>query len=218
MSKKPSRNNRRGTQHTSSRERIDDFVKDPLNSIGVSVFRKLGGCSLDRCGEAFNEYTNGVSKITRGEADQYGMALNIVSLLEVRLKSFVSSASTQSVINEIYDSIPSLRKPQTIGIEGIRMFGSSRAKMRSFGVAIHLDERHRIHDERDQVIEILNEHAQTPLTREDWPLNDVPHISIGKILMSSISDRQRKVLISHMNETLPEQVHLDRATLHNPAK
>lgn len=218
MRKKPDRNGRRSAYHIPSHESIDDYVSDPLNEAGLSVFRRLGSCGLDGCMGAFNEYTNGVSKITRSESGQHGMALTIVGLIEVRTKNFDGLVSSQSAINEIYDSIPSLRKSQNIRISRVAMLGHSSAKLRAFGVSIHPDDRELIRDERDQVIEILNDYAQLPLTREDWSFNDVPHISIGRVSMTSISEDQRRVLITRMNEALPEQIQLDRATLYNPAK
>ncbi len=209
---------RRNGHHEYRQEVHGSEVLDSLNQVGLSVFRSLGGVCLDDCTRVFNEFTGDVSTIKRGEHDQYGKALNLVSLIEVKSRDFDSSISTQSVIDEIYHSIPSLRKPLRIGIQKVGIFGGKSSKLRPFGVAIHEDERQIVRDERDAVIEILNEYSMNQLTREDWPLNDVPHISIGRVSMSSITEQQRRDMIRNMNEVLPQEVYLDRATLHNPTK
>ena len=209
---------RRNGHHEYRQEVHGSEVLDSLNQVGLSVFRSLGGACLDECTRVFNEYTSNASTINRGEQDQYGKALNIVSLIEVRSRDFDGAISTQSVIDEIYDCIPSLRKPLKIGIGKVGIFGGKSSKLRPFGVAIHEDERQTVRDERDAVIEILNEYSMNQLTREDWPQNDVPHITVGKVSMGSISNHQRGILLAKMNDTLPEVIYLDRATLHNPGK
>lgn len=218
MSKKSSRSGRRRAYLGDRHEKPVDSVNKSLNDIGLSVFRSLGDRSLDECCDVFKDSTRTATTQSRGETNQYGMALSLVSLIEVRARNFDGSISTQEVIDELYDSIPSLRKPMTIGVGRVGMFGGRNSLLRSFGVAIHDDERHRITDQRDAIIEVLNEYSDPPLTRENWSLNDVPHISIGRVSMSSISEFQRRAIIGSMNEALPLAIHLDRATLHNPAK
>lgn len=224
MRKKQSRRSGRsyGTHRNGHYEYRQDVhgseIQHPLNQVGLSVFRSLGGLSLDECTKVFSDYTNNASTIKRGELDQHGKALNLVSLVEVRHREFDPTVSTQEVIDEIYDNIVSLRKPLKIGVQKIGIFGSRSSIIRSFGVAIHEDDRQIIRDERDDIIAIMNDHAKSQLTRDDWSQNDIPHISIGRVSMASISEHQQRILIAKMNEALPDVVDLDRATLHNPGK
>jgi hypothetical protein len=217
-------NNRRGGRshrngHHEYRHEVHDAdVQDSLNQVGLSVFRSLGGISLDECTRVFNEHTCSASTLKRGEHGQHGKALNLVSLIEVKARDFDGAISTQEVIDEIYDTIPSLRKPLKIGIQKVGIFGGKDSKLRPFGVAIHEDERHKVRDERDAIIDILNEYSMGQLTREDWSLNNVPHISVGRVSMASITEQQHRDMIRGMNEVLPEAVLLDRATLYNPSK
>ena len=213
------RQSRRSTKRVRHFEREESVVTHSLDKVGLSVFRSVGDVSLDGCCEVFANFTIEASAMRRGEADQHGLALNLVSLAEVRLRSFERDVDTQDVINEIYNDVLSLRRPLSIGLQKVGLFGSRDSKLRSVGVAIHEDERSRVYEERDAIIEILNGHATTPLTREDWWTNDIPHISLGKIVMDGMPDHQRRVMLGSMNDAVPqENITLERATLHNPSR
>lgn len=183
---------------------------------GMSVFRSISGSEFEDSKNMFINQSSNFLRLVRGEPGQHGLALNLVSLAEVRNKRFKHNCDTQEVIDEIYYELPSLRRRVNLQLGGVGIFGSKNAKLRSVSVAIHEDSRQQIKDERDGIIEILNEYTEGALTRNDWSYNDIPHISLGKIAMDGEIESQHKKLIGSVNEVIPETVNLNRATLHKP--
>lgn len=198
----------------------DEFAKvsapPKLYKSGMAVFRPVGGNELADCKERFLDLSTDFSRLVRGEPGQYGLAVSLVSLAEVRSKRFKHNCDTQEVIDEIYYELPSLRRRVNVQLGRVGIFGAKNTKLRPFSVAIHEDSRQQIKDERDGIIEILNEYTEGALTRNDWSYNDIPHISLGKIAMDGEIESQHKKLIGSVNEVIPETVNLNRATLHKP--
>lgn len=205
--------------YSSNDKRIESKIHDaPLNEVGLSVFRRINTGELDDCSRVFSEYTNNLLTIERNTGQEYGLAINLMGLYETKLKKFIGSISVQEALDEIYDSVPTLKKPLTLKLNRVALFGKEKHVIRSVGAVIHKDDRGQLKEERNNIIKVLSDYTSQPLTRNDWDYNNLPHISVGRIHTSGLLPGQQRVLFNRMNETLPDVVHIDRATLHNPSR
>lgn len=189
-----------------------------LYKTGLAVFRPIDDYELEGCKEIFSKQSSQLSKSVRGEFGQHGLALNLVSLVEVKNQRFKHNIGTQDVIDEIYSDVSSLRRPMNVQLGSVGLFGAKSSRLRSISIAVHENSRQQLKDERNDIIEVLNQYAEGSLSRCDWGDNDVPHISLGKIAMHGEIEEQHRRLIGFINEVIPEEVKLDRAILYNPTR
>ena len=205
-------------RYETSNSRNNNGSTIKLDDSGLSIFRAVGGNELDICKDEFLKQTSKFSRMVRGEIGQYGLSLTLVSLVEVKRQQFKQDIETQEVIDEIYDEVPSLRRHLKVRLGRVGVFGYKNAKQRSISVSVHKDSRQQINDERNTILEILNQHTEGTTTRDDWFKNEIPHISLGKLLIDGEINHQHQELLRSMTEVVPEELKLDRATFYNPSK
>ena len=201
---------------SNSRSNNGSMVK--LGDSGLSIFRTVGGSELDICKNEFLKQTSNFSRMVRGEIGQHGLSLTLVSLTEVKRQQFKQDIETQEVIDEIYNEVPSLRRHIKVQLGRVGIFGYKNAKQRSVSVSVHEDSRQQVKDERDSILEILDQYTEGITTRDDWFKNEIPHISLGKLLIDGEINYQHRELLKSMTEVVPEELKLDRATFYNPSK
>lgn len=191
-------------------------VEYAIGDIGLSVFRTpVDGSDFYDMHNAFNSGGDTITMISRGDKGTKPMALSQVMKQEVRSnKSAFTKIKAQDASNQIYESIPSLRRQITVGLGKIGIFGSRYSSFLIVGVALHEDEWGAINSERQEIITALEDLAFPPDNFEfNWVNRRIPHVSLGKIESRGI-DEFRNSYLTKIQDNMPDQLTLQRATIH----
>lgn len=189
-----------------------------LGGYGMSVFRRLAKPGeLDGVQSVFKEFTKGWARRVRGEDIEKDMALSQLSIIEVKRSQALGDIAITDAIDEIYRSVRSVRRPLTLQLGNVGIFGHPNNPQRIIGIAAHLEDVVSLNSERAEVITSL-EHLSGSTSPEEyyWFRRTIPHISLGRVT-KDLPDFHLKQLKSSITDALPETIQLSGATLFDPS-
>ena len=141
---------------------------------------------------------------------------------ETRSLSVPSDVATEDILNDIYDSVPTIRKPITVNVQGTRILSNRHNRFKILSIGFDEASNQAILAERQSIQTIIDQYTQDtydeelPTTR--WKQNPKPHVSLAKFPAKSFNDRKIQAIGRAVNEALPETLRLERASLINPSK
>ena len=187
-----------------------------LGDFGLSVFRSFESSQFDPVFHTLEEVLGDAVIRIRGRGMEKPPMVSLLEINEVKRQRALGRLPVREVINEVYESIGSLRHEIAAIPSRVQLLGRSGSKGKVL-VAVFEDETERqLAGERIQILETLEGLAEAPY-EFNWLQHKRPHISLARITASQVEKATAEVRYK-IQQSLPPTVALHRATLHNPSR
>jgi hypothetical protein len=182
----------------------------------MAVFRQVHPNQLNDAFEATRLVLAGLMKSIRGEFD-HESSVSLLELKEATKQRPLGKVAVRDAMDSVYDEVGSLRRGITVRPSGIAFMSRKKHHERSLAVTLAQDDTDFLMEERQNIIQSLEELAARPLVHNfNWLRDKVPHISLGKIALGK-ADLITEEMVRPILEALPSEVRIGKGVLYSPA-
>ncbi len=186
-----------------------------LGQLGLSVFRNLESGPFDPVFQALEEELGEVIIRIRGRGMEKPPGVSLLEISEVKRQRMLGQISIKSAINELYESIGSLRQEVTATPSRIQFLGRGGHKSRVLVAMFDESTANQLTDERMQILEVLEGLAEAPY-EFSWLEKKRLCISLARMSASQVEKATPEARYK-IEQSLPPTLALHRATLYNPS-
>lgn len=210
---RPKRSGKDKFTHSGSGEGRQARVGD----YGLSVYREVRDQpSFDRVLKVFDQATTNLGRRLRGESLDHKPALYLLEISEVkRNRSLIGHIALREAIDDIYESVPSLRRPLALGVGGVCMVGTCKDPLRTIGLSFDEATNTAVREERAGILNVLEEYGLGDGAEYRWIQQQTPHIALGRVSTDAPPSMFRDI-VGKVGSVAPPTLGLERAVIHNP--
>lgn len=186
-----------------------------LGDVGLSVFRSFESSQFDSVFHTLEEVLGDAVIRIRGQGMERPPVVSLLEINEVKRQKALGRLPVRETINEVYESIGSLRHGIAAIPSRVQLLGRSGSKSKVLVTMFEEETERQLAGERTQILETLEGLAVTPY-EFNWLHQKRPHISLARMSASQIEKATAEVRYK-IQQSLPPTVALHRATLYNPS-
>lgn len=190
----------------------------PMGVTGLAVFRKIDFIGpIHEPWEVFEATTSGWPRRLRGLGGQAEPALSQLALHEVKKNQQVlGSLVAPEVKDQLYKEVRSLRRPVTVKLGSVGLFGARDKPTSPIGIALDPESSEMINAERQQIIDIIDELAYENTAGQCFWLDRLrPHITLG-FIEKDVPPYMLSELKAKVKEAAPAELKINRASFYIP--
>lgn len=185
---------------------------------GVSVYRNVTNLgALGALASTFSEQTE--KFLSHGAEDRrVDSGLSLLEINEVMKHSaLIGRVPLRQVIDDIYESVSSLRKPIRAVVGKLCIVGFRNNPLHVIGLSFDDETRERLQAERADILAVLESFVPGEVEPIDWMRKDVPHVTIGRVTKAIPPGGLRNILTA-LEGVVPNYLNLGRAVINNPTR
>jgi len=185
-----------------------------ISVTGLSVFRGVRPEPLYETMRAID--SNQLVYSSRSRQEQKPHAVSLIEKKEIDLNiSYLGGLVTDSLFNEMFNSIPSLRKKLELSIARLSILGHRESPIRPICLVFDENTNERLTEEREQIITIIEANVDDASYQFGTRYrHKIPHLSLCSIPIYEKVDQQNR-LLAELEASLPKTLVTQPATFYS---